>query len=892
MVAAGAPLHFEPNRGQSRAEVRYVARSRGLELGLTAQGASLRFGANEHRLRWKWQGANRAARIEAEDALGAHSNYFFGRDSRRWVTDVPHFARVRYRDLYPGVDLAYYGHEGRLEYDLVLAPGAAPETIRLAVEDSAPVRLDGGDLVLGSAGAELRQHAPRAWQRIGGVDRPVRAEYVLTGKNRVGFRVGNYDRSRELVIDPVLTFSTYLGGINDDVANRVIADAAGNAYVVGTTGSAGAGKKVMVSKFKPDGTLVYASVFGGSYSSAGLAIAIDEDGKAYVTGNTRADDFPAVNALQPNIAGEKQYGLYPTEAFVAIVNADGNKLLYSTYLGGSGADEGDAITLDSDHNIYITGMTESTDFPLSNAVQSQHGPGSPKDAFIAKLAADGSSLVYSTYLGGGGNESGYALALDRDNRAYITGFTNSQDFPGNPPYQNMGLFVLRVSANGGTLEYSRTFGGLSEGRDIALDSAGDVYIAGYGPKLFFNGIPSERVFGPFGGSSWDALVMKLNPTAPKLLDELVWGGFIGGSANEAAYAMALDSAGNVYVAGDTSSNDFPSKNALQSGYAGGDRDAFLARVKADGTGVDFATFLGGGGNDSVGGLAMTGGHLFIAGVTDGLGFPVVNAIKPDPLGYTDAFVARVDFEDAMQAAPQVSSLRNVATMTNQATQDGYLAPGETIVIYGKGLGPDTRVDASLDSGQLPTTLAGVRVLFDGTPAPLVSVGAESIIAVAPYALSEVSETRARVEYNGRQSDAIYLNVAYTDLGLLTAGGFGDGQALAYNEDGAANAASNPAVKGSLIMLTGTGEGQTSPQGVDGQVVTDPAPIPVYPITAKIGDLDAEVVSATETPGLWPGMLRVVLRIPDGASTGDAIPVNLFMNTMGDYSQDGVTIAIK
>jgi len=186
----------------------------------------------------------------------------------------------------------------------------------------------------------------------------------------------------------------------------------------------------------------------------------------------------------------------------------------------------------------------------------------------------------------------------------------------------------------------------------------------------------------------------------------------------------------------------------------------------------------------------------------------------------------------------------------------------------------------------------VRVLFDGIPAPVVSAGAQSVIAVVPYSMGGVSETRVRLEYQGRQSDAIHLNMDYTDLGLFTADGFGDGQALAFNADGSFNAPSNPAAKGSLITLSGTGEGQTAPPGVDGQVVRDPAPVPVAPITAKIGGVDAEVVSVSETPGLWPGMLRVVVRIPDGAPSGGAVPVNLYINPTGDYSQDGVTVAIQ
>lgn len=889
------PLQFEINRGQCPPETRYVSRGRGFEFSLTARGAMLARRGRQP-LGWTWVGAQQP-RIEGENPLTGRSSYFIGNDQRRWITGIPNYQGVRYHGLYPGVDLVYHGREGALEYDLLIAPGADPGRIVLGFDEAAAARIESAQLVLGERG-EMRQRAPRAYQRIGGSERAVAVRYVELSPGRIGFQLGPYDNSRALVIDPVIAYSTYFGMQNADTASGIAVSRAGDAYVVGTTSSFSTRDYAFVTKLTAEGQLVYSVALGGEDgSTSGLGIAVDEFGRAYLTGSTRASNFPAGRGLQPKLAGEPDLytGFYPRDAFVAVLNAAGDKLRYATYLGGTADDEAYGIALDGAHNIYLAGMTESSDFAVRNPAQATHAGGSMKDAFIAKLAADGSELVYSTYAGGNGNEAAYAIALDRaSGGAYITGSTNSSNFPGNPPYQNMGIYVLHIKEDGTAFDYSRVFGGtLSEGRAIAVTKDGSaVYLAGHSAGNLFTGIPGDRILGRFGGGNYDAIVMKLNPAAGKLLDEVVWGAYLGGRGNEAAYAMAVDEAtGDLYVAGGTGSDDFPAKDSVQAGFAGGDTDAFLARFSPKGPALDFATWLGGQGNDSANGLAVIAGRVFVAGSTGGNGFPTANAAQPDFAGGgADTFIARLDFEGATR--PHIISILNAATMYEQIREGGYVAPGETVYLTGMGIGPEPAITMQPSDGALGTELGGTRVLFDGVPVPIISAGAKLIAAVAPYRLAGRKSTVVAVEYQGVRSAAVRLYVSKTDLGLFTSDSSGAGQATAMNEDGTANSSSNPARRGAALTLIGTGEGQTAPAGEDGALVADPGPVPLTGVNAFFGGKRAEVVSYTERPGRWAGTLQLVIRVPLDAPSGPAVPVKVYLDNSSDESQENVTVSIE
>jgi hypothetical protein len=439
------PLAFEKNRGQTGSKVKFLARGQGYTLFLTSGEAVLalhKASAKSGVLRMKLLGANPASNVSGVDELPGKTNYFIGNDAKRWHTNVPMYAKVKYKSVYSGIDLIYYGNQRQLEYDFVVAPGADPRRIQLGVRGARKIsRSEDGDLVLAMDEGEIRWHKPAVYQQKGGAKQEVAAHYVIKGKNRVGFAVADYDLRRPLFIDPVI-YSTYLGGSLEDLGAGIAVDSSGNSYVTGWTQStdfptmnplqpanAGGGYgDAFVAKLNPTGSaLVYSTYLGGSGDDAGWGIAVDNLGNAYVTGNTTSTNFPTMNPLQP------AYGGGNGDTFVAKLNPTGSVLLYSTYLGGSGADTGYGVAVDSSGDAYVTGWAGSTDFPTANPLQPANG-GAP-DAFVTEINTTGSALVYSTYLGGSSGDSGLGIAVDSSGNAYVTGWTTSTDFPTMNPLQ-------------------------------------------------------------------------------------------------------------------------------------------------------------------------------------------------------------------------------------------------------------------------------------------------------------------------------------------------------------------------------------------------------------------------------------------------------------------------
>ncbi len=482
------PLAFEANQGQTDPRVNFLSRGAGYSLFLTPDEAvlSLREGSRQdaampaqkaralpHRtpqqsnsavLRMKLVGANVKAQVIGQDELGGKSNYFVGNDPNRWHTNIRQFAKVRYKNVYPGIDLVYYGHERELEYDFVLQPGANPETIRMGIAGARRLRLEQGELVLASAGGEVHLRSPHIYQEANGIRQEVRGRYVVTNTNEVRFRVGLYDRHKALVIDPVLAYGSYLGGGGGDHGYRIAVDSAGNTYITGTTDSTNFPTKnaiqsnlnrgisdAFVTKINADGSaLVYSTYLGGTGQDIGYGIAVDSAGNVYVAGLTGSYDFPIKNAFQSNNHGG-------FEAFVTKINSLGDALVYSTYLGGSNFEYCYGIALDSAGNAYVSGYTNSTDFPTANAYQPNNHGG--YDAFVTKFNADGSTLVYSTYLGGSLDDGGSSVAVDSAGNAYITGSTDSADFPVKNAIQptldgNENAFVTKFNSDSSALAYS------------------------------------------------------------------------------------------------------------------------------------------------------------------------------------------------------------------------------------------------------------------------------------------------------------------------------------------------------------------------------------------------------------------------------------------------------
>jgi len=439
---ARLPLSFEPNRGQADPRVNFVGRAPGYSLFLTSGEAVLRV-KDAGLIRMKLAGSNPRSSGQARDQLPGTSNYFVGNDPVKWRTRIPQYGRVRYPGVYPGVDLVYYGNQRQLEFDFVVAAGADPRPIKLQIQGAQQLRIDSqGDLVLRINQQELRWKKPVAYQKLSGAGgdlrREVASRFILIGKNTVGFRTAEYDRSRTLIIDPSLVYSTFLGGSGDDLAPDIAVDASGNAYVTGSTDSAdfrttsGAFQRAkagftnaFVTKFNAEGSLIYSTYLGGG-TAVGVGIAVDASGNAYVTGSTGTAPFPTTSgAFQKANAGI-------ANAFVTKLNADGSGLVYSTYLGGSSSDAGTGIAVDASGNAYVAGGTVSTNFPTtSGAFQTaKAGGGFDVDAFVTKLNAAGSGLVYSTYLGDTVlSDIRIAIAIDSAGSAYVTGGTASTNFP-------------------------------------------------------------------------------------------------------------------------------------------------------------------------------------------------------------------------------------------------------------------------------------------------------------------------------------------------------------------------------------------------------------------------------------------------------------------------------
>jgi hypothetical protein len=578
------PLTFEVNRGQAAKAVRYLARSPDFTVFLTGDDAVI-VGAADDTLRLHLVGANPTARIEGIQQLPGISNYFVGNDPAHWQRGIANYAKVRYAHAYPGIDVIYYGNRQHLEYDFEVAPHADPGRIAMDFSGAKPLSINAdGDLV--RAGKAILRR-PVAYQEFAGSRRAVEARYVVRSADRVVFALGRYDKSKALVIDPLFVYSSYLGGGADD---------------------------------------------------GGVKIAVDNSGAAYVTGHTNSVNFPTTaGSAQTLYAGGG-------DAFVSKFNAAGTALIYSTYLGGTGADAGQAIAVDTIGNAYVVGNTNSNDFPVT-ATAAQAALGGGNDAFLSLLDGTG-ALVYSTYLGGSGLDVATGVAVDAVGSAYVTGYTQSVDFPTTVASFQPGLgggsdaFVTKFLA-AGSIVYCTYLGGstLDIARGIDVDTAGNAYIVGYTQSADF---PTTvgALQTTYGGGNADAFVAQLNP----LGSALNYATFLGGSGDDYATSVRVDGNGQTYIVGNTNSTDFPvTGGAVQPNNAGG-VDAFVAALDAAGAALIYSTYMGGSGYDTALGVAIDGDRAaYVTGYTQSTNFPITsNAYQPNSAGGTsDAFIAQV-----------------------------------------------------------------------------------------------------------------------------------------------------------------------------------------------------------------------------------------------------------
>jgi hypothetical protein len=756
---AKVPIYFEENRGQVDSQVKFLTRTGGSTIFLTASEAvfelrhsncgladidGLRDRAlpNLERtiptlncepqmsvLRMQLAGANPSPDAVGLDRLEGIVNYFIGNDPAQWHANIPTYGRVQYNEVYPGVDLIYYGDGRQLEYDFVVQPGADPDRVSLNFVGADDLQLDhNGDLVIRTAAGEVRQQSPLIYQDTDQGRQQIQGSYLLKGNGQVGVSLGAYNPSRPLIIDPVLAYSTPIGGSGSDIGSGIAVDAAGNAYVTGNTASTNfptnnalqpnpsAAGDVFVSKFNVTGSaLVYSTYLGGNHRDLSHGIAVDTSGNAYVTGNTISTNFPTDNAFQPNNAGSNS-----ADAFVTKLNPAGSALVYSTYLGGNSLDEALGVAVDTFGNTYVTGFTDSGTFPTANALQPNNS-GGIFDCFVTKFNAAGSALVYSTYLGGANDDRGFELAVDSAGNAYVTGETGSTNFPTANAFQPIfgGVldgFVTKFNT-AGSLVYSTFLGGTGndQGFGIAVDSVGNAYVSGFTSSTDF---PTVTALQPNLGGGLDGFVTKFNPAGA-----INYSTYLGGNQSDQSTGIAVDSTGNAYVTGFTTSTDFPTAIAFQTNNAGGLSDVFVTKLNA-GSALVYSTYLGGNGNDTGSDITVdSAGNAYVTGATDSGNFPITSSSFAGT--GLNTFVAKIgSFLIAGRAVDSANnrlagvtinlSGSNSGTATTDANGDFFFlrtTPGGSFAVTPLKAGY-TFIPQSFSIGNLNTNVG--NILFTGT----------------------------------------------------------------------------------------------------------------------------------------------------------------------------------
>jgi hypothetical protein len=653
-AAGGAPpkqilaVGFERNHGQADRNIRFLAHTAGYTIAIYPDGsAQLRPVAGGSDVRLEWLNSFPHSEPLERDPLPSRKNYYRGSDPANWQIDVSLFQRVGIGDLYPGVELSYHIDNDGLEYELVVSPGSDPDRIQLRVPSGWCASIgDSGNLKLIRKGEVLRHRKPVAFQVIDGKTVTVAAAFHVSG-DIVTLRLPDgYDSNRPLVIDPVVTFSSYLGGSSWDAAYGVAADSSGNIFVTGETSSqdfpgaprvARTTRDVFVTKMK-DSVVLYTTILASSGNNSGNAIALDSAGRAYVAGTAGAADFPVTAGAAQTAFGGAQ------DAFVARLDAVG-RLDYASFLGGSGSDVATGIALDYSGNAYVTGYTASVNFPVVGAVPQATYRGGFHDAFIAKLNTTGSQFLYATLLGGQGNDVGSAIAVDGAGNAVVAGYTDSFDFPVSQAFQsqpggNGDGFVASLNPLGTQWNFVTYLGG--SGRDqanaVALDGAGNVYVTG---ATYSTNFPvSTSAYQQTLRGNYDAFVSKLSPAG-----SFLYGTLLGGSDTDCGNAISVEASGEVWVAGYTASFDFPTLDPVQSSNRGS-FDDFISELNNTGSALVFSTYWGGSGDDRIWALALAApGDIVVAGYTSSVDLTTVaaGALAVPPAGY-NAFITQIQGE--------------------------------------------------------------------------------------------------------------------------------------------------------------------------------------------------------------------------------------------------------
>jgi hypothetical protein len=654
---ASLPVFFEPNRGQAGDDVRFIGRGNGFAVLLkssevviaqrTPGEAGDRDTARYQSMTMRLEAAGAAPVVYGAGKQNGRVNYLIGRDQSKWIRDVETYSEVRYPGVYPGVDLVFHTTERQLEYDFDIAAGANPNAIRLRFDGAEDIEISAdGQLVMQAGAGELRHARPIAYQEINGERVPIAAEFAQLAGGAIGFNVGEYDRELPLVIDPTLVFSSYLGGTAADTCRAMLVVPNGTSVLAGDSFSSDflrnastTNSDVFVGRLTPDGGSFTYTFFGGEANDTVTGLALDSMGNAYLAGFTESADFPISDSVNSALMG-------PSDAFLALINAEGNAILSSSLIGGTGQETSVSVALDAAGSAYLTGRTTSMDFPIVGAIQPVYG-GGDSDAFVSKLSPNGASLVYSTYLGGSGTENLLArtgIRVDSSGNAYVVGDTQSADFPTrnalrsikSGPAATFDGFYCKINPDGSDFVFSTFVGGSDDdfATSLAVDGSGNGYVTGRTRSTSFTGAAATRS----STANSDAFVAKFNAAG----SAITYLTFVGGSAgDEQANAIAINSSGVAVIVG-SAGQGLPTIGAIQSFFKGGQTDAFVARLASSGA-INFSTYLGGSGDDVANGVGVDSeGHVVLAGFTTSADFLTFGALRFANSGGRDIFLARID----------------------------------------------------------------------------------------------------------------------------------------------------------------------------------------------------------------------------------------------------------
>ncbi len=730
------PLHFEQNVGQTNEQVKFLTRGTGYSLFLTSDEAVLAMRSAKcgvrsekqncpsHVLKMKIAGANPLAEIIGENLLEGKTNYITGDDPNEWKTGITNYERVRYQNVYDGIDIVYYGNQKQLEYDFVVSPNADLRSIALVFNGARKFKIDaGGDLVFKFGASQLRQHRPVAYQEIDGMRQEIAANYVIANdkgqrtKNEIKFEVAEYDHTKPLVIDPVLSYSTYLGGGADTFGTSIAVDSSGSAYITGSTNALdfpnvnpfqstnAGGTAAFVTKLNPSGTaFVYSTYLGGNSRTFPSSIKVDAAGSAYVAGVTLSSNFPTTSGAYRTTPG--------VNSFITKLSPSGASLSYSTFLAV--VDQLTGIALDASNNAYVTGFTRDTAFPTTPGAFKPTLAGGLQNSFVTKLNTAGSALIYSTFVGAaasvagaGVNDQANAIAIDSTGSAYITGVTSSQNFPVTPgafqifPGQRRDAFVAKLNAAGSALVYASYLGGTSQdkGTGIAVDAAGNAYVTG-SSEVFTTDFPfTATSFLPMAaraGSFGNSFLAKVNAAGTALVysTSLIFRNDSDGNG------VAVDSTGSAYVVGGEGFNGAYSVNAIQP--VSRNNDSFIVKMNPTGTALTYSTPFGGG-NGGATGTAIAidaSGNAYVTGYTTASDFSVTpgapQSTKPGGQSYS-AFVAKIGIQINECAAIEVGPQALPAVIFGQSYSQKLTAAG--------GVGPYTfSLAPNFPNNVLPRTM--------------------------------------------------------------------------------------------------------------------------------------------------------------------------------------------